>query len=103
MVRHRREQVDIDTGARRSWVEEEEREVMDLTGASPLPTKPRLVSPLARLPPTPIKASGRQQQLQRKVELQGQVELQRQVEQQGQVEAPSNPQSSVQSKVRLDW
>ena len=28
---HRREEVDIETGRRRSWVEEEEREVYDLT------------------------------------------------------------------------
>ena len=32
---HRREEVDIETGRRRSWVEEEEREVFDLTGDTP--------------------------------------------------------------------
>ena len=92
VIRYRKEQVDIDTGARRSWVEEEEREVMDLTGASPLPTKPKLVSPLARFPPTPIKASARQQQSV----VQQQLRQQRLVE----VEASANPEPSVQSKVR---
>ena len=33
---HRREEVDIETGRRRSWVEEEEREVYDLTGDTPV-------------------------------------------------------------------
>ena len=40
VVEHRREEVDIETGRRRSWVEVEEREVLDLTGA-----------PLVNLPP----------------------------------------------------
>ena len=35
MARHRREEVNLDTGERRSWVEEQEFEVMDLTGTSP--------------------------------------------------------------------
>ena len=39
-MEHRREEVDIETGRRRSWVEVEEREVLDLTGA-----------PLVNLPP----------------------------------------------------
>ena len=38
---HRREEMDIETGRRRSWVEEEEREVYDLTGDTP-------VKPLAK-------------------------------------------------------
>ena len=96
VIRYRKEQVDIDTGARRSWVEEEEREVMDLTGASPLPTKPKLVSPLARLPPTPIKASARQQQSVVQQQLRQLSDQQRLVE----VEASANPEPSVQSKVR---
>ena len=37
---HRREEVDIETGRRRSWVEEEEREVYDLTGDTPVKTLP---------------------------------------------------------------
>ena len=37
---HRREEVDIETGRRRSWVEEEEREVYDLTGDTPMKPLP---------------------------------------------------------------
>lgn len=37
---HRREEVDIETGKRRSWVEEEEREVFDLTGDTPIKPLP---------------------------------------------------------------
>ena len=37
---HRREEVDIETGRRRSWVEEEEREVYDLTGDTPVKPLP---------------------------------------------------------------
>lgn len=37
---HRREEVDIETGRRRSWVEEEEREVFDLTGETPVKPLP---------------------------------------------------------------
>ena len=36
---HRREEVDIETGRRRSWVEEE-REVYDLTGDTPVKPLP---------------------------------------------------------------
>ena len=41
VVEHRREEVDTETGRSRSWVEVEELEVLDLTGA-----------PLAKLTPT---------------------------------------------------
>jgi len=40
VTKHRREEFDLETGKRRSWVEEEEFEVMDLTGESP--AKPQL-------------------------------------------------------------
>ena len=39
---HRREEVDIETGRRRSWVEEEDREVYDLTGDTPVKPLPLL-------------------------------------------------------------
>ena len=73
---HRREEVDIETGRRRSWVEEEEREVYDLTGdtpVKPLPLPKRKVqesqsvqrskfvggSPPPVLSPSPMRPSSR--------------------------------------------
>jgi len=73
---HRREEVDIETGRRRSWVEEEEREVYDLTGdtpVKPLPLPKRKVqesrsvqrskfvggSPPPLLSPSPMRPSSR--------------------------------------------
>ena len=73
---HRREEVDIETGRRRSWVEEEEREVYDLTGdtpVKPLPLPKRKVqesestqrskfvggSPPPALSPSPMRPSSR--------------------------------------------
>ena len=73
---HRREEVDIETGRRRSWVEEEEREVYDLTGdtpVKPLPLPKRKVqgpqsaqrskfvggSPPPALSPSPLRPSSR--------------------------------------------
>jgi len=38
-TRHRREEVDLETGKRRSWVEVEEFEVFDLTGDTPAKTE----------------------------------------------------------------
>jgi hypothetical protein len=59
VAQHRREEVDVDTGARRSWVEEEEMEVMDLTGETPTKAVRRRL-----LPCTPLKAGGRSVQPQ---------------------------------------
>jgi len=72
---HRREEVDIETGKRRSWVEEEEREVYDLTGdtpVKPLPMPKRKLqaqsvqgsksvgsSPPPALSPSPMRPSSR--------------------------------------------
>jgi hypothetical protein len=65
VAQHRREEVDVDTGARRSWVEEEELEVMDLTGETPTKApRRRLASPPPPLPCTPLKAGGRSVQPQ---------------------------------------
>jgi len=38
-IQHKRVEVDIETGKRRSWVEEESRDVMDLTGDTDTPVK----------------------------------------------------------------
>ena len=43
----RLEEVDLETGRRRSWVETTEHDVIDLTGAGETPAKPR--TPLARI------------------------------------------------------
>jgi len=56
-LQHRREEVDIETGKRRSWVEEEEREVMDLTGDTP--AKPKAVFKPVELPPAADSAASR--------------------------------------------
>ena len=72
---HRREEMDIETGKRRSWVEEEEREVYDLTGdtpVKPLPMPKRKLqaqsvqgsksvgsSPPPALSPSPMRPSSR--------------------------------------------
>jgi len=74
---HRREEVDIETGRRRSWVEEEEREVFDLTGdtpAKPLPVPKKRSksahgnrfesgSPRPTLAPTPMRTTRRSSML----------------------------------------
>jgi len=51
-LEHNRVEVDLETGEKRSWVEEEEREVMDLTGESP-PAKPTL-PPSSALASSPV-------------------------------------------------
>lgn len=52
-ISHKRVEVDLETGKRRSWVEEEEREVMDLTGETPV--KPKLPATSSKPPPSPKK------------------------------------------------
>lgn len=52
-ISHKRVEVDLETGKRRSWVEEEEREVMDLTGETPV--KPKLPATTPKPPPSPKK------------------------------------------------
>jgi hypothetical protein len=65
VARHHRVEVDVDTGSRRSWVEEEELEVMDLTGETPAKAvRRRLCSPPPPLPCTPLKPGGRSVQPQ---------------------------------------
>ena len=60
VARHRREEVNLDTGERRSWVEEQEYEVMDLTGTPPPkagPSTSEARNPLSSLMDSPPKTT----------------------------------------------